>query len=100
MKTKVSGLLKSSVINEAVEEITTRLSSLADEKITKLEKTATIDSDEFIAYQNLQSRMFASGTISKTDAMWLYNMLNGWLSQPLADRIVALELLSALIQIR
>ena len=91
-------LLQTSIITKSIQKVNEQLQILPKEKIDRLEKNARIDDGiEFVAYQNAQSRAFASGRIEFDDAQWLYNMINSFNKQPLADRIVALEFLSQLV---
>ena len=86
-------------IARAITTVNDRIKSLSADKLRSLETNATIDITETIAYQNLQSRSFASGIINQVDATWLYRMLQGFNKRPLADRIVTLELISMLAKV-
>ena len=91
-------LFKSEIISKAVLTVNNRIKELDKDKVASLQKNATIEPDEVFAYQSAQSRAFTEQKISKIDAQWLYNMLSGFNSKPLADRIVALEFIVVIVK--
>ena len=75
------------------------------EAIAGIEKSVNDTSDtDLFQYQSTQSQAFASGKITKDEAMDLYRIFGGevpthekWVKQPLADKIVATQIVGELM---
>lgn len=91
-------------LQERRSAVAARIDALGDTERENLAAELAIDTGERCAYQSAQAAAFAQGFITAEVAGFLYRAIgeggtaNGWpVRTPLADRVVALQLVAELL---
>jgi hypothetical protein len=91
-------MIKIEILKVALIKMNAQIEALSTEKLELLrnELCISLKPSELFAMQEAKSIAQASGKIDLEVALWAYRTINHWVTSPLADKVVLLEVMRAL----
>jgi hypothetical protein len=84
-------------ITDAIANMTNRLKTVSDAKLTRLDAGLTLDAGEIFGWQECQARAHVEGVLSTDEAQTIYHAIRDWDNQTVPAKIIVTQSIQELL---